>query len=146
MSIHQRRAALSGANLMIFSGKITGDELLSSFGAIDERRDESSNNWLILDIFQSDISDLTFDVLSRLKEVMKPKMSVMKGRRDFNVAIVCTRPFNEPIYLTWKSFVAADENYPSDPILFPTLRSACDRLGYAEAEYQELADLCAQVC
>jgi hypothetical protein len=141
MPINQRRAELSSANLMIFSGRVAGKELLAEFGAIGEGRDDSSNNWLILDMFQADISELTFDVLARLKMIMKPKMLVMKARREFDVAIVCTRPFNEPIYLTWKSFVDADLNYPSNPQLFPNLRSACDYLGYSDAEYDELSNL-----
>ncbi len=145
MPVVKMRAARSGANLMIFSGRVNADELLEQFGAIDETQEESSNHWLILDLGFADISELTIDVLSRLKAILGPKMTVMKARRPFDVAIVCLRPFNDPIYLAWKTFVGDDENYPSDPLFFSDMESACRRLGYEGPEYEELRDLCAAV-
>ncbi|HEV2362800.1 MAG TPA: hypothetical protein VGS12_01235 [Caulobacteraceae bacterium] len=141
MPILHRQAALSGANLMIFAGQITGKELLSKFADIDPRRPETSNDWLILDLGAADISEIDFAVLSKLKAIMKPKMTAMKARRDFAVAIVCQRPFNDPIYRTWQSLVGDDPDYPSRPLVFSDLGSACDHLGYAGAQRQEVFEL-----
>ena len=145
MPIINMRAACSGANLMIFSGKVTREELLLKFASIDENSDESSNNWLILDMGFADISELDFATLSKLKAILKPKMIVMKGRRPFDVVIVCVRSFNEAIYLFWKTFVGEDESYPSNPLLFSDLGSACQRLGYESPQCAELFELCAAV-
>src|SRR3569623_2520849 len=98
MPVTRRRAARSSANLMILSGRGTREELLGRFGAIDETQSEASDHWLIVDMGDADISDLDFDVLSQLKAILQPKMLIMKARRPFDVAIVCQRPFNEPIY------------------------------------------------
>jgi hypothetical protein len=142
MPVKQRRATLSGANLMIFTGQITKTDLLQQFGAIDESDSASSVNWLIVDIGYADVSDLDFATLLRLKAILGPKMVVMKARRPFDVAIVCRRPFNAPIYLTWQSLVGDDEAYPSNPMLFSDLGAACRRLGYDGPEYAELHDMC----
>jgi hypothetical protein len=143
MPICQRRAALSGANLMIFSGQVTRGDLLRRFGAIDESESDSSVNWLIVDNGYADVSDLDFATLLKLKAILAPKMAVMKARRPFDVAIVCQRSFNEPIYLTWQSLVGDDAAYPSNPMLFSDLGAACRRLGYEGPQYAELSDLCA---
>jgi hypothetical protein len=145
MPVFQMRAPLSGANLMLFSGRVTKKELLLQFGAIDETQDQSSDNWLILDLGFADISDLDFDVLAKLKAILAPKMAIMKSRRPFDVAIVCVRPLNDAIYRTWLSFVGEDKTYPSNPLLFSDLSVACQRLGYGEAELRELLDLSSQV-
>jgi hypothetical protein len=144
MPVNQRRAALSGANLMVLSGRVARDELLQKFGAIDESDAKSSVNWLVVDIGYADVSDLDFDTLLRLKAILAPKMAVMKARAPFDVAIVCRRRFNDPIYLTWQSLVGDDEDYPSDPMLFSDLEAACRRLGYEGPEYAELRDLCTE--
>ena len=135
---------MSGANLMIFSGEVTRDELLRQFGDIDEAEAASSNHWLIVDMGHADISDLSFDVLAQLKAVMEPKMKVMKARAPFDVAIVCTTPFNKPIYQTWTSFVGGDKDYPSNPLVLASLKAACDHLGYDVRQFEEVRRLCAE--
>ena len=142
MPVTQKRAARSGANLMIFSGRVTREELLQQFGGIDEADPASSDNWLIVDNQNTNNTDLDLAALSELKTILGPKMMVMKARRPFDVAIVCQWDFNAPIYLTWKSFVAQDEGYPSAPMFFSNLQAACSRLGYEGADYAEVFDLC----
>ena len=145
MPVIRMRAPLSGAHLMIFSGRVTEDELLGQFGAIDETLDESSHDWLTLDLGFADISELSFDVLIKLKAILAPKLAVMKARRFFEVCIVSLRPLNDPIYMAWQSFVGEDEDYPSHPLFYSDLNSMCDYLGYGEAERTELFNLCAAV-
>jgi hypothetical protein len=145
MPVIKMRAARSGANLMIFSGRITTAELLGKFGEIDEREDQSSNNWLILDLGSAELSDVDYDTMTRLKTLLRPKMAVMKARRAFEVCIIGLKPLNDTIYMSWKSLVSSDETYPSIPLLFSDLESACEQLGYEGAERAELLDLCAAV-
>jgi hypothetical protein len=63
----------------------------------------------------------------------------------FDVCIVGLKPLNDTIYLSWKSLVSSDETYPSIPLLFSDLESACDHLGYKGSERAELVNLCAAV-
>ena len=145
MPVIRMRAPHSGANLMIFSGRVTTAELLSKFGEVDEHEDQSSNNWLILDLGSADMSDVDFAAMNQLKTLLAPKMAVMKARRAFDVCIVGLKPLNETIFMSWTSLVSSDKTYPSTPMLFSDLESACARLGYSEAESAELAALCAAV-
>lgn len=145
MPVIKMQAPHSGANVMIFTGTIATDDLLAKFGSIDEGDDQSSNNWLILDLGTADLSELDFDTMTRLKALLAPKMAVMKARRAFDVCVVGLKPLNEPIYLSWKSLVTSDKAYPSTPLLFTDLASACDHLGYEGAERDELFSLCAAV-
>jgi hypothetical protein len=145
MPVIKMRAPRSGANLMIFSGRITAAELLGKFGEIDEHEDQSSNNWLILDLGSAELPDVDYDTMTRLKALLAPKMAVMKARRAFDVCIVGLKPLNDTIYMSWKSLVTSDKDYPSKPLLISDLKSACEHLGYEAAERAELAELCAAV-
>lgn len=145
MPIVRMRAPRSGANLMIFSGRITTAELLGKFGGIDEHDDQSSNNWLILDLGSADMSEVDFDAMTRLKTLLAPKMAVMKARRAFEVCIVGLKPLNDTVYMSWRSLVSSDETYPSIPALFSDLGAVCEHLGYEDAARAEIFELCAAV-
>ena len=143
MPIFKMRAPRSGANLVIFSGRVTTADLLAQFGDIDETKDQSSNHWLIVDLGSADLSDVDYEAMIQLKTLLAPKMAVMKARRDFEVCIIGLKPLNDAIFMSWKSLVDSDETYPSIPLLFSDLESVCDHLGYEGVERAEILDLCA---
>jgi hypothetical protein len=118
-----------GVNISIYSGKITREELIRHYSAIDADDAASADRWISYFAPSADLSELDIAAMAELKRLTSAKIREVYGDRPLAVAIVCDSRINEPILSVWRSYLGADVDHPTAPGMFSSLRAACDWLG-----------------
>jgi hypothetical protein len=115
-------------NVSVYSGPIARAELIEHYGSLDAEDAASADRWISYFDPTADLSQLDVAAIGELRRLTAAKLNEVYGDRTLTVAIVCKSPVNHPILSTWRSYLAADRNHPSDLSLFSSLKDACNWL------------------
>lgn len=145
MTIRVTRLPEFGVNISVYSGPITRAELIEHYSAIDAEDAASADRWISYFDPTADLSQLDVAAISELRRLTSAKLYEVYGDRTLTVAIVCKSPVNRPILSTWRSYLSADRNHPSDLSLFSNLKDACDWLDLSGSASFALAAVAGEI-
>ena len=145
MTIRVTRFPEFRINISVYSGPITRGALIEHYGAIDGEDAASADRWISYFDPTADLSQLDVAALCELRRLTCVKLNEIYSDRTLTVAIVCKSPVNLPILRTWRSFLNAARNHPSDLSLFSSLKDACDWLDLPGAASFALAAVAGEI-
>lgn len=145
MTIRVTRFPEFGVNITVYTGAITRAELIEHYGAIDTEDAASAGRWISYFDATADLSQLDLAALCELRRLTCVKLNEVYADRTLTVAMVCKSPVNLPILRTWRSFLNAARNHPSDLILFSSLKDASDWLDLPGAASFALAAVAGEI-
>ena len=128
MTIRVTRLPEFGVNISVYSGPVTRAELVAHYGSIDAEDAASGDRWISYFDSTADLSELDVAAIGELRRLTSVMLTEVYKGRTLRVAIVCKSAVNGPVLSTWRNYLAADHDHPSDLRLFWSLRDACDWL------------------
>jgi hypothetical protein len=117
-------------NLIVYSGKVTRDELQVFYSTADEWSNSGSSAWITYIDKNVDLSDIHPEEFGTLRRILLPKIhKLIEKDAGFCSIIVCNSQQAEAITNYWRDFIGRDRAERYYPIFFSDLRGACEWLG-----------------
>jgi hypothetical protein len=120
-------------NLVICSGRLTGDELVRFCSELDPDDPTLAPRWLTSIDENADFSGLPVTAFPKTKHILEPKLKRLREPPGYRSAIVCKTAHCELVTDFWQAYVERGPEYPSHPAFFHELKDACDWLELPEA-------------
>jgi hypothetical protein len=135
MALQLKRFPEFGVELHIRRGVSTSEELLQYFRALGPA---DALRWIYYYDETADTSGIKLGHIPELKRVIATKQEELFGDRPPPSAIVYGSGGNRSFFDFWISFAATGERHPTPPLVFPTLKHACEELGLPDAACEAL--------
>jgi hypothetical protein len=127
-------------NLVIFTGSITGDELVRFCSELDSDDPTHAPRWLTYVDETADFSSLPVTAFPQAKHVAIPIVKQHTERPGYRSAVVCTSGQCGMITDFWRAYVQRDPEYVSHPGFFADLKDACDWLKLPDSGCEAIAE------
>ena len=135
MALQLKRFPEFGVELHIRRGVSTSEELLQYFRSLGPA---DALRWIYYYDETADTSGVKLGHIPELKRIIAAKQEELFGDRPPPSAVVDGSGVNRPFFDFWISFAATGDRHPTPPLVFPTLRQACERLGLPDAAREAL--------
>jgi hypothetical protein len=127
LSISFNRYFQDGVNVVTFTGRLTDDELVEFFQGLDPHDPRNAIAWIYY-APDADFSTMTVGSFTRLKDIVAPKVAILKDNPEFCSIIVTESMTSDMVANFWRDYISRDKSYPVYPILFSDLQGACQWL------------------
>lgn len=127
-----KRYPQHGLTLMLFSGVLTAEQLISQFSELDGR---DRGCWLSYFDASVDLTGVDVAHLPALKRMVAMKERGLLGdaRQRRRNAIVYCSTVTEQFFDFWRSYAAVGEAHATPPGVFSSFKAACDWLGLPQS-------------
>ncbi len=116
--------------LVVWTGKVTSEDLLKVPAYVDETPHPMNFAWLNLVTATADFTDTALAAFAELKNRTMEAVERRGRPQDLiRTAVVIASKVNSPILGVWRTFVSNDPDYPSSPKLCADLDDACAWIG-----------------
>lgn len=131
-----------GINFLIWTGKVTDDDLRAIPRWVRDEGHPTDWAWVNWFVSGSDASGLALTSLAELRSRSKEAVDA-RGRpaAPIRTAIIIESEASGDVLTLWQDFVASDPDYPSRPKLVSTLEEACEWIGADLAARAAMAEL-----
>jgi hypothetical protein len=135
MGLRQRNLPEHDLTLRIFPGRVSADELIRSYEALDTA---SGSRWLTYIDLASEtpsgiIEDIPVGRFPEIKRALAAKKRDLFGDRRVACAIVCSAETFDEVAGFWRDYVAAGDENPTETAFFASLPEACAWLDLTDA-------------
>lgn len=131
MALQLKRFPEFGVELHIRSGSFTSDDLIKYFRSLGPA---DALRWIYYYDETADTSGIKLGHIPELKRIIAAKQSELFGDKPPRSAVVYGSQRNRAFFDFWISFTASGERrLATAPLVFPTLRAACERLSLPDA-------------
>jgi hypothetical protein len=129
MGIRAKRLPEYGVTVVIWSGRLTLEELRRHFGALDAA---CTDRWINYWDPSVDLSGLDVARIPEVKRLLAGKLKELYGDKRAISAVVCDPALQDPFPGFWPSYASADHAYPAEVAAFPSLEAACAWLNLSD--------------
>jgi hypothetical protein len=121
-------------NSLIWVGSVSRSDALGFPGRIDPSRREFGCRWISYFDPGADLSDLDAACLLEVRERLRPVVSGLAAKGEFQMMLVSNSAYNDPMLAAWRAMTATDAAYPSNPIFVHDIPSAARVLGLSAVD------------
>lgn len=127
-----------GLSGLLFTGRVSERDALGFPAKIPTDGPLVSLKWINVFDSLADLSDLTADVLFRVRERLRPVVAALARHGPVEVVLVSNSALNDVFMEVWRAMVSLDADYPSKPRGASSIFEAC-QLHALSAEQAEQA-------
>jgi len=135
MVLELKRFPEFGVELHIRRGAFTAEDLIRYFRSLGPA---DALRWIFYYDETASTSGLDLGHLPELKRTVAAKKTELFGDQPPVSAVVCGQGVNRQFFDFWISFLASFEPQTTAPLLFSTLRAACEGLGLPDGACEAL--------
>jgi hypothetical protein len=140
MAIRAKRLPEYGVTVVVWSGRLTVDEVRRHIGGLGAVCTDA-NRWVQYWDRTADLSGLGVAVIPELKRLIAAKLKELYGDKHAVSAVVRAPAMHDPFPEFWPSYASADQAYPAEVAAFPSLEAACAWLNLSEDGRRAVIDV-----
>jgi hypothetical protein len=137
MGIQAKRLPEHGVTVVIWSGRLTPEEIRRHIGGLDA---VYSDRFLQYWDPSADLSGVNIAAIPELKRLLADKLKALYGDKRAVSAVVRDPAMKEQFPQFWPSYVSADHGYPAQAVAFSSLEAACAWLNLTDDGGQAVID------
>ena len=101
---------------------------------IDAFRPRLGTRWISYFDSSADLSELDAACLVELRERLRPVVKKLAAQGEFQMVLASNSVFIDPLLAVWRTMVATDSDYPSNPVTVRGIDSASRALGLSASQ------------
>lgn len=138
MGIQLIRLSESDVNVAVFSGAITREVLLGFYNSLGREVVDNGARWLSYFDPTADLTELDLATFTEMRRVIAARLRELYGETALTSGVVCDSPANLPVLKVWNGYVGDHWRDPDAPVMYSSLRAACDAFGLSDQARAEL--------